>query len=85
MKPDVVLYEEMLDDNAITKAVKFISEADVLIIGGTSLNVYPAAGFINYFKGKHLVIINKASTSADKQSDLVINKPIGEVLGSLVI
>ena len=85
VKPDVVLYEEMLDDNAITKAVKFISEADVLIIGGTSLNVYPAAGFINYFKGKHLVIINKASTSADKQADLVINEPIGEVLGSLVI
>ena len=85
IKPDVVLYEEMLDDNAITKAVKFISEAEVLIIGGTSLNVYPAAGFINYFKGKHLVIINKASTSADKQADLVINEPIGEVLGSLVI
>ncbi len=85
VKPDVVLYEEMLDDNAITKAVKFISEADVLIIGGTSLNVYPAAGFINYFKGKHLVIINKASTPADKQADLVINEPIGEVLGSLVI
>ena len=85
VKPDVVLYEEMLDDNAITKAVKFISEADVLIIGGTSLNVYPAAGFINYFKGSHLVIINKASTPADKQADLVINEPIGEVLGSLTI
>ena len=85
IKPDVVLYEEMLDDNAITKAVKFISEADVLIIGGTSLNVYPAAGFINYFKGSHLVIINKASTPADKQADLVINEPIGEVLGSLTI
>lgn len=85
IKPDVVLYEEMLDDNAITKAVKFISEADVLIIGGTSLNVYPAAGFINYFKGSHLVIINKASTPADKQADLVINEPIGEVLGSLAI
>ena len=85
IKPDVVLYEEMLDDNAITKAVKFISEADVLIIGGTSLNVYPAAGFINYFKGSYLVIINKASTPADKQADLVINEPIGEVLGSLTI
>lgn len=85
IKPNVVLYEEMLDDNAITKAVKFISEADVLIIGGTSLNVYPAAGFINYFKGSHLVIINKASTPADKQADLVINEPIGEVLGSLAI
>lgn len=85
VKPDVVLYEEMLDDNAITKAVKFISEADVLIIGGTSLNVYPAAGFINYFKGSRLVIINKASTPADKQANLVINEPIGEVLGSLTI
>ena len=85
IKPDVVLYEEMLDDNAITKTVKYISEADVLIIGGTSLNVYPAAGFINYFKGSHLVIINKASTPADKQADIVINEPIGEVLGSLVI
>lgn len=85
VKPDVVLYEEMLDDNAITKAVKFISEADVLIIGGTSLNVYPAAGFINYFNGSHLVIINKAPTPADKQADLVINEPIGAVLGSLLI
>lgn len=85
VKPDVVLYEEMLNDTTISKSVKFISEADVLIIGGTSLNVYPAAGFINYFKGKHLVIINKASTPADKQADLVINKPIGEVMGSLKI
>lgn len=85
VKPDVVLYEEMLDDDTISKSVKFISEAEVLIIGGTSLNVYPAAGFINYFCGKHLVIINKASTPADKQADLVINEPIGEVLGNLKI
>ncbi len=85
IKPDVVLYEEMLDDSVITKSVKFISEADTLIIGGTSLNVYPAAGFINYFHGSNLVIINKASTPADKNADLVINKPIGEVLGSLKI
>lgn len=85
VKPDVVLYEEMLDDDTISKSVKFISEAEVLIIGGTSLNVYPAAGFINYFRGKHLVIINKASTPADKQADLVINEPIGEVLGNLKI
>jgi NAD-dependent deacetylase len=85
IKPDVVLYEEMLDDNAITKAVNFISNADVLIIGGTSLNVYPAAGFINYFHGKHLVIINKASTPADNQAELVINEPIGSVLGRLKI
>ena len=85
IKPDVVLYEEMLDDNAIRSAVSYISKADVLIIGGTSLNVYPAAGFINYFSGSHLVIINKASTHADRNADLVINEPIGEVLGSLKI
>lgn len=85
IKPDVVLYEEMLDDNAIRSAVSYISKADVLIIGGTSLNVYPAAGFINYFNGSHLVIINKASTPADRNADLVINEPIGEVLGSLKI
>lgn len=85
VKPDVVLYEEMLNDSIISKSVKFISEADVLIIGGTSLNVYPAAGFINYFKGTRLVIINKASTPADNRADLVINKPIGEVMGSLKI
>lgn len=85
VKPDVVLYEEMLDDDTIRKSVKFISNADTLIIGGTSLNVYPAAGFINYFGGKHLVIINKASTIADKNAELVINEPIGEVLGRIAI
>ena len=69
----------------ITKSVQYISNADVLIIGGTSLNVYPAAGFINYFRGSKLVIINKAATSADKNADLVISEPIGEVLGSLKI
>lgn len=85
IKPDVVLYEEMLDDKVISAAVKAISEADTLIIGGTSLVVYPAAGFINYFKGKHLVLINLSKTSADSMAELVINKPIGEVLGSLNI
>lgn len=85
VKPDVVLYEEMLNDNTISKSVKFISEADTLIIGGTSLNVYPAAGFINYFSGRYLVIINKASTPADSKATLVINEPIGEVLGNLKI
>lgn len=85
IKPDVVLYEEMLDDNAIRSAVSYISKADTLIIGGTSLNVYPAAGFINYFGGKHLVIINKAATPADRKAELVINESIGEVLGSLTI
>ncbi len=85
IKPDVVLYEEMLDDTAIRKAVNYISKADVLIIGGTSLNVYPAAGFINYFSGSKLVIINKDATSADSRADLVINEPIGSVLGNLTI
>lgn len=85
IKPDVVLYEEMLDDNAIRSAVSYISKADTLIIGGTSLNVYPAAGFINYFNGRHLVIINKAATPADRKAELVINDSIGEVLGSLKI
>ena len=83
IKPDVVLYEEMLDDNCINGAVAAIAAADTLIIGGTSLAVYPAAGFINYFKGKHLVIINKAETSADSAAELVIHQPIGEVLGNL--
>ena len=85
VKPDVVLYEEMLDDNAIRSAVSYISNADTLIIGGTSLNVYPAAGFVNYFGGKHLVIVNKAPTSADNNAELVINAPIGEVFGELKI
>ena len=84
IKPDVVLYEEMLDDTAISKAVAYIKAADVLIIGGTSLNVYPAAGFVNYFNGRKLVIINKASP-ADNNADLVINEPIGKVMGSLKI
>ncbi len=85
VKPDVVLYEEMLDDTVIAKSVRYISEAETLIVGGASLNVYPAAGFINYFRGNHLVIINKAATPADRNAELVINKPIGAVLGSLRI
>lgn len=85
VKPDVVLYEEMLDDDCIQGAVKAIAAADTLIIGGTSLIVYPAAGFIHYFKGKHLVIINRDETSADAQAELVIHDKIGSVLGSLRI
>ncbi|MCH5212317.1 MAG: NAD-dependent protein deacylase [Oscillospiraceae bacterium] len=85
VKPDVVLYEEMLDDNCIQGAVKAIAEADTLIIGGTSLVVYPAAGFIHYFRGKHLVIINRDRTSADSDAELVIHDSIGSVLGSLKI
>lgn len=84
VKPDVVLYEECLDDNVVNGAVKAISKADTLIIGGTSLVVYPAAGLIDYFNGKNLVLINKSSTSADSKADLVINDSIGKVLGEAV-
>lgn len=85
VKPDVVLYEEMLDDSCIRGAVEAISSADTLIIGGTSLVVYPAAGLINYFKGRHLVLINRDRTSADSMAELVIHDSIGEVLGALSI
>lgn len=84
VKPDVVLYEEALDDNVIRGAIDAISKADTLIIGGTSLVVYPAAGLINYFRGKNLVLINKSSTSADSKANLVINDSIGKVLGKIV-
>lgn len=84
VKPDVVLYEEPLDDNVIRGAIDAISKADTLIIGGTSLVVYPAAGLINYFRGKNLVLINKSSTQADSKADLVINDSIGKVLGKVI-
>lgn len=84
IKPDVVLYEEGLDDNIIQKSVEHISKADVLIIGGTSLAVYPAAGLIQYFSGNHLVLINKSETPADSMADLVIHEPIGQVLSEVV-
>ena len=84
VKPDVVLYEEGLDDNVIRGAIDAISKADTLIIGGTSLVVYPAAGLINYFRGKNLVLINKSSTSADNKAYLVIHEAIGKVLGETV-
>ena len=84
IKPDVVLYEEMLDDNVISGAINAIRNADTLIVGGTSLVVYPAAGMIHYFRGKNLVVINKSSTQADHQANLVINDSIGEVLGAAV-
>ena len=79
IKPDVVLYEEGLDDSTIRGAVKAISEADMLIIGGTSLVVYPAAGLIDYYNGSKLVVINKSSTGRDEQAGLVIQGSIGEV------
>ncbi len=83
VKPDVVLYEEGLDQKTINEAVRYIHEADVLIIGGTSLAVYPAAGLIDYFKGDKLVVINKAPTPRDSHADLLIQAPIGEVFSQL--
>lgn len=85
IKPDVVLYEEGLDSDTLRSAVSFISQAEVLIIGGTSLAVYPAAGLIDYFRGSHLVVINKSATPRDRSADLLIQGSIGEVLGSLEI
>lgn len=81
VKPDVVLYEEMLDDEVISGAVSAIRQADTLIVGGTSLVVYPAAGLINYFRGKDIILINKSETGYDDRASLVINDSIGKVLG----
>lgn len=83
IKPDVVLYEEGLNEKTLSDAVRFIHEAEVLIIGGTSLAVYPAAGLIDYFKGDKLVVINKASTPRDSFADLLIQAPIGEVFSQI--
>jgi NAD-dependent deacetylase len=83
IKPDVVLYEEGLDDAVLYKAIKKISEADVLIVGGTSLSVYPAAGLINFYKGNKLVLINKSITPYDKEADLLIQTSLGEVFSVL--
>ncbi len=83
VKPDVVLYEEGLNQNTINAAINHIHHAEVLIIGGTSLAVYPAAGLIDYFKGDKLVVINKSATPKDQYADLLIQAPIGEVFSSL--
>ncbi len=80
VKPDVVLYEESLNYADIEKAINYIERAEVLIVGGTSLAVYPAASFINYFRGDKLILINKSATPYDSKAALVINHPIGEVL-----
>ena len=85
IKPDVVLYEEGLDNTTINRSVQAISAAQVLIIGGTSLAVYPAAGLIDYFQGKKLIVINKAPTPRDRQADLIISQPIGEVFSQIQI
>ena len=85
VKPDVVLYEEGLDSATIEGAVADIQAADLLIIGGTSLAVYPAAGLINYYQGSRLVLINKSPTPYDNRASLAINLPIGEVLGQIEV
>ena len=84
IKPDVVLYEEGLDQHTIQRSVYHISNADVLIIGGTSLTVYPAAGLVDYYNGNKLILINKDVTPMDNRADLVISGPIGEILGEAV-
>lgn len=83
IKPDVVLYEEGLDDATMRGAVRAISHADVLIIGGTSLTVYPAAGLIDYYNGNKLVLINKSVTPMDSRADLLVQGPIGEIFSQL--
>ena len=83
IRPDVVLYEEPLDEAVMSKAIQYIRNADVLIVGGTSLNVYPAAGLLYYYRGRKLVLINRSSTPANAQANLVIHGKIGEVFSQL--
>lgn len=85
IKPDVVLYEEGLDQETVDGAVRAIRNADMMIVGGTSLVVYPAAGLLRYFRGDKLVLINKGATGMDSDADLLISEPIGEVLGRIVV
>lgn len=85
VKPDVVLYEEGLDQNTMQQALSFIASADVLIIAGTSLVVYPAAGLINYYRGNKLVLINRSSTTTDSRANLLIKASVGEVLGQISV
>ena len=83
IKPDVVLYEESLNQKTLEQSVRYISQADMLIVGGTSLTVYPAAGLIDYYRGNKLVVINMSVTSQDKNADLVIQEPIGKVFAGI--
>ncbi len=85
IKPDVVLYEEGLDNDVVSGAVRAIASADLMIVAGTSLTVYPAAGLLRYFRGKHLVLINRDATPMDSECDLVIHDKVGEVLSSLQV
>lgn len=83
IKPDVVLYEEGLNQKTLTDAIRYISEADVLIVGGTSLAVYPAAGLLDYYKGNKLVLVNKTPTPKDSMADLIVQGSIGEIFSGL--
>ena len=85
IKPDVILYEEGLDSDVISRSIRAISKADMLIIGGTSLSVYPAAGFIDYFHGKYIVVVNKSTTAKEVHASLCINEPIGKVLDQIFV
>lgn len=85
IKPDVVLYEEALDDETVTSAVRAIAECDLLIVAGTSLTVYPAAGMLRYFSGRHLVLINRDETPYDNSADLIIREPVGKTLGEIIL
>ncbi len=85
LKPDVVLYEELLDDKTVSGAIKAISSADTLIIAGTSMTVYPAAGFVRSFKGDNLIVINMSPTAADDKAKVLINGKVGEVLSKIVV
>lgn len=84
IKPDVVLYEESLNMDVLNKSVQYIKDADILIVGGTSLVVYPAAGLIDYFNGSHLILINKSSTQYDNRADIVVHDSIGKVLKNVL-
>ena len=83
IRPDIVLYEEPLDQDVLTSAINYIRNAEILIVGGTSLNVYPAAGLINYYQGNKLVLINLSETPYDSYADLVIHEKIGEVFSRI--
>ena len=83
IKPDVVLYEESLDEDCLTGAVDALRRADLLIVGGTSLTVYPAAGLLRYYRGAHLVLINRDATPYDSRADLIFRQPIGQVMAAL--
>ena len=85
IKPDVVLYEESLNEKVLDGAIRSIAAADLLIVGGTSLAVYPAAGLLRYFRGEHLVLLNRDATPMDEQADLCIREPIGKVLEQIQV